>query len=297
MGVTLSSLGGFHMAFGKRREPESYGVPVRSSAPAQPAPPAAYAFQNPAPSQPWAPTAPAPDGYIAAPVPAPMPAGAQYAPGASPSPPQAPEMNAYAPLQAPPPYARQGWAPPLPPGHGPGVPPPPGFAPAKSGMRKPFKIAAAVIAVLFVSGGVLNFRESRKPLQAPDSLAGYTRMTDAATEAEATALRKELESDNGGSAGVIAFYADAGGDLRVMALGLRGRTNEDKDVRDLAENGMPLNKSSRRLFGDVACYTAGTDPLAVCLWSGDVSGLVVLFDSNDLDRAAEVSREARSALH
>ncbi len=206
-------------------------------------------------------------------------------------------MNAYAPLQTPPPFARQGWAPPPPPGYGPGVPPPPGFTPAKSGTRKPFKIVAAVIAALVFGGGVWGFMESRKPLQAPDSLGGYPRITDAATDAETTAIRKEIERDNGGSAGLLAFYADAEGNPAIMLGGIRGRTKEEQEVRDMSSgsDAVPINKSSRRAFGDIACYTAET--ASVCLWSGDVSGGVILFESNDLDRAAEISREARSALH
>ncbi len=292
------------MAFGKRREPESYGVPMRSSAPAQPAPPAPNQAQNTAPSQSWAaPAAPAPGGYLATPAPAPMPAGAQYAAGVSPYPPQAPAMNGYAPLQTPPPYARQGWAPP-PPAYGTGYGPPPGYVPPKSGVRNPFLIAGAAVLALIVIAGIVGFvqdRQQRAALTAPETLGGYSKLDDPAVQAQLDIVSKQATALIPGMAHTEVAYGGADGTPTVMLVALRTHDSGEASafVRG-ARQGIDdprFDPGPWQAFGDARCAASQTLPLAVCTWEARVSGIVVLVGPTDLRAAADVAEEARAALN
>ena len=307
------------MAFGKSK-PASYGVPVRAAAPPSGPDQAAYGQQGALAPVPWAAAPPPPAGVYAPVVGAPVPMGAQfapayaaqapayaaqapaYAPQASAYAPQAGAANPYAPLAptpyppqqswAPAPYANPGWAPPV---YASGLPPNPPYQAKKPMMRKPFKIAGAVILVLILAGVVAGQVKQKSALKPPAALAGRTLTTDPKLLREAKTVTAQMRGDNAGSGATAAYYTDTQGRVTLALVAVRGVTDEERDLRDLERSGVVISRQTRTTYGNANCYQAGAT--AICLWHAEISGVIMLFDGSDLNAASAVAAEAQAALH
>ena len=162
-------------------------------------------------------------------------------------------------------------------------------------MRKPFRIAAALLVRLFVIGAAVNGFQQKSALTPPGTLAGRTLTTDPELVAESKKFTGEMRKENGGNGGTVAMYTDGNGDVEFMLLAVRGLSTEERDLRDMASGGVSVDPSSKQSFGPIDCFVVAQTS-AICLWHDDISGaLMTLFD-DDLVAAAALAAEAKRKL-
>lgn len=259
------------MAFGKK-QPQSYGVPVRRATPRIPE----QANQQ----QPQAPV-PAPAG-VYAPVTA-MPMNAQFTP-------PAPPVSAI-------PYTggQQSWS-----------PAPTGFAPAPPGFPAYPTAAKSHVArnVILAVGGILGvlvvlavaipmFLSSRPAPELPATLAGRPRSTDPAAESALATLKDQ----NPGRKVDAAVYTGTNQLPELVVVVSRGRTDTGKEIKDLESEGMIIDAGSSQKFGDMTCGRVTAGQLVFCVWSDDVSGVVIQYLSDDLAPTAAIAAVARNSVN
>ncbi|MEO6714154.1 MAG: hypothetical protein ABIM89_12100 [Mycobacteriales bacterium] len=282
------------MAFGKGKLPQSYGVPVRAEAPAGvavspdtsvPVPEYATAVVPPAPwsaapAAPW--SAPGPESA----------AGGFYAPG-----PPAGSSPYAAPVASAPgwsAYGQQQFVPPFP------LAP----SPQKSGFRRILnsKPIAAVVIVLFVAGignAARGRSDARAAINFPPSLGGLTFSANAAAQKEMADAARELAAENPGMASGVGLYEEsARGERFVMVIAVRGRLDEQRELRDAASDQLVVDRSSRREFpSHIVCYSVSNESATVCFVHGRaLSILVADFGNADLAEGARVAGAAKKAI-
>lgn len=276
------------MGFGKRKDSQSYGVPVRSAAPAAPS--------NLGPTQVSAPAGQPGAGFYAPAAAAPVVGQYPFTPGASAyvpptgyaaAAPNAYAQPAYAPVPsgyAPPPYGQQSWA-----------PTPPGYAaPPKSNVPRNVIIGVvlAVVGLPFFAAIAIPVFLNTRTVRLPSTLAGRTRMSDDALKSMGDI--KDQVRRSGAKHVSFAIYQEANGAPAIVVVASRGPLKEQKEIAN-ASNGFPIDTASRQEFDGVACYAARTAPVALCIWSADVSGMVIVFNST-VPAAATITKEAKRAV-
>lgn len=286
------------MAFGKSKAQQSYGVPVRSAVPLAGPEQAVHAEQVPAATLSWAPAPAQPGGFYAPVVAAHVPMGAQFTASSAyaPAPPNAYAQTEWSPAPAgyaPTPYGQQGWAP-SPAGFG---PPPP-----NNTGRNVIIAVAVVVGAIFVIGilaaiAIPVFLNQRGALKSPASLGGRTLATDPTAKALSASITAEMKKRNGGRSAIATYYVDSSGKIDVALIAIRGRTEEDRDVRDASAGGFAIDTSSRQSFGTISCYPAARATMSACFWQDGVSGIIIALRSSDLQETAAIAKEAQAALN
>lgn len=162
-------------------------------------------------------------------------------------------------------------------------------APAKR-RRLPVLVIVPVAVVLF---GGFGYFMSRRPLDAPDQLAGLRKSTDAAMVADAERSQVAAKDGLGGSSTIAQYYGGPGNALLLIAG--REKLNLDRQWTSL-EKDAGRSIPHRKVNG-VECSSDG-EGMVVCIWSDDVSGL--FFDyraGSTVEQAAAAAREAKDALN
>jgi hypothetical protein len=199
---------------------------------------------------------------------------------------------------APPPPPGYGAAPPAPPGYGPPAYAPPGYYPVPLApqRRRPLRwvlIGVPLLVVGIIALAFLGYLLDRQPLDAPPRLAGLERSTDPEMVAYATKTEDEFEDQFLAGATTAAVYG-AESDLIVLIAA--------REDFDLASEWRYFEKKEgrkviRRLIAGVECG-AVNDGEVVCMWRGDVSGLMVdLRAGSTVEQAAAAANEAKDALN
>lgn len=272
------------MGFG-RKQPQSYGVPVRT------------AVAPPLPPPPWQPAPAQPAGYYA-PVAVPHAAPPMNPQVASYSPPQnsRPAANPYAPLAAQG-SAYPGWAPAGPASAF------PVFTPGKP-RHKPSHIVAAVLIIGYVliggvSRGIERAADSRSnaPVTVPRSLGGLARIDDAVVRSENPALFAEFAARNEGMSWNIGVYSDDAGTSVISLVAVRGRWNERQEVSESQGTSTALDPNSRQTIGEASCYSGTSELVAACFIRGRISAVVIVFGDGDIANAAAIAAEAKRGLN
>ena len=272
------------MGFGKRKDSQSYGVPVRPTAP--PATPSDFApRQVPVAASAAPPVQPGAGFYAPA---APASAVGQY--GFAQPPAFAPAPPGYAPVQ----NGQQSWAP-SPPGYAsPGYAPPGYASPPKSNVARNVIIGVvlAVVGLPFFAAVAIPVFLNTRRVHLPSTLAGRTRMSDAAVKSMGDV--KEQLRQSGAKNVSFAVYQEVNGAPAIVVVAGRGPLNEQQEMAE-ASNGFPIDTASRQESDGIACYATRTVGSAVCLWSADVSGMVIVFNST-VPAAATITQELKRAV-
>lgn len=281
------------MAFGKSKQPQSYGVPVRPAVPPAPpvAPPQSHEY------------AAAPAWQAASVTAAPPWESAPQAPWQASTPPAAP-AGYYAPVTAQPPspyatapswtpgYQQQQYLPPFP------------MTPQKqqSGFRrvlnsKPVAGVIVVLVLLGIGNAIRNGADQTGPITVPLTVNGLAQVDDPRMTALMEGQRAELQAINPGIATALATYANDERTQFFVLVAVRARLIEKREVARAAD--LAVDESSRRSFPHgISCYTTtGTKPVAMCIHPAQMGFVLFRVGADDLDSAAGVTQQVRAQLH
>jgi hypothetical protein len=152
-------------------------------------------------------------------------------------------------------------------------------------------LAVAIAAVLCAVPGCST---SRQPPDVPDRLADLTKSTDAELVAAAEKAAAESKAELGGHSTVAAYYGEKAN--AVLLIATHDKINLGKQWQELQKDaGKPL---PRQQLHDVECVDEGDGSAYLCMWSDDVSGIVIdVRAGSTIERAAAAAREAKDALN
>lgn len=154
--------------------------------------------------------------------------------------------------------------------------------------------SATVIAVLAVVV-VPAFLRARGPVKPPGTLAGRSRMDDPVLKKQLEPLTSQWRVGNSGKPAAIALYQEGNGRPSIVLVAARGRFDELEDL-DASAAAMSIDVNSKQQFGSITCYDSQSQPFALCVWSDDVSGILVSLTGGTLADAAAIAAEAKNAL-
>jgi len=172
------------------------------------------------------------------------------------------------------------------------MPPPLPSAPSAPARRRRPPIRLIIFAALLLFG-VFGYFMSRRPLDAPDQLAGLARSTDTALVADAEKAQSDAKDDLGGNSTVAAYYGTQSNAILLIA----GREKLDLDEQWTSFEKDAGKSIPHSKINGVECSTAEAGAV-VCVSSGDVS--IVLYDfraGSTVEQAAAATNEAKKALN